>query len=197
MASALMTAGLLMVMLTPSSLSSPSSSFSSSVPLCQFTVESFVSSLSSEESLHQQISALLPLCDQISEEEERSHCERNINSYWSYLGPALYEDNLNTEAVYQRICGSEQGTDECDTCKLRVAELALVMTEEEMVDKMTSQVQGDLFCDMEGAWWDVEMCQGEWVWLMPQITSRIAVFVTEESWTWTFCSGPVGVCHNY
>ena len=50
-------------------------------------------------------------------------------------------------------------TDECDTCQLRVAELALVMTEEEMVDKMTSQVQGGLFCDMEGAWWDVEMCQ--------------------------------------
>ena len=51
MASPLMTAGLLMVMLTPSS--------SSSVPLCQFTVESFVSSLSSEESLHQQVISLL------------------------------------------------------------------------------------------------------------------------------------------
>ena len=49
MASPLMTAGLLMVMLTPSS----------SVPLCQFTVESFVSSLSSEESLHQQVISLL------------------------------------------------------------------------------------------------------------------------------------------
>ena len=53
MASPLMTAGLLMVMMTPSSSSS------SSVPLCQFTVESFVSSLSSDESLHQQVISLL------------------------------------------------------------------------------------------------------------------------------------------
>ena len=54
-----MTAGLLMLMMTPSSLSSSSLSSSSSVPLCQFTVESFVSSLSSDESLHQQVISLL------------------------------------------------------------------------------------------------------------------------------------------
>ena len=51
----------------------------------------------------------MPICEGISEEEERSHCERNINSYWSYLAPALYEVNLNTEAVYERICGLDQG----------------------------------------------------------------------------------------
>ena len=28
-----------------------------------------------------------------------------------------------------------------------------------MVANMTRQVQGDLFCDMEGAWWDVAECQ--------------------------------------
>ena len=50
-------------------------------------------------------------------------------------------------------------TDPCHTCNLSVAELALIMTAEEMVERMTSQVQGDLFCDMEGAWWNVSACQ--------------------------------------
>ena len=53
--------------------------------------------------------------------------------------------------------------DACETCKLRVEELAVIMTEEEMVVNMTSQVQGELFCDMEGAWWDVEGCKVELV----------------------------------
>ena len=98
---------------------------STSVPLCQFTVESFVSSLSTDQSIDQQvdkilspplriiffkkISELLPVCEEISDEEERRHCQRNIQSYWSYLAPVLYSDNLNTEAVYQRICGSDLG----------------------------------------------------------------------------------------
>ena len=64
-----------------------------------------------------------------------------------------------------------------------------------MVANMTRQVQGDLFCDMEGAWWDVSECQGEWEWLMPQIIVKIASFVTDQTWTLNFCSGPVGVCH--
>merc|ERR1712066_801541 len=166
-----------------------------SVPLCQFTVESFVSSLSTEQSIDQQISELLPLCQEIAEEEERNHCERNLRSYWRYLATALYDDNLNTEAVYQRICGLDLGTDACQTCKLRVEELALIMTEEEMVLNMTSQVQGELFCDMEGAWWDVEDCQTEWDWLMPQVIVKIASFVTDQTWTLDFCTGPIGVCH--
>ena len=37
------------------------------------------------------------------------------------------------------------------------------MQGEEMVVNMTRQVQGDLFCDMEGAWWDVGECQA-WMW---------------------------------
>ena len=56
-----------------------------------------------------QISVLMPICEELDEEEARSHCERNINSYWTYLAPALYGDNINTEAVYERICGLDQG----------------------------------------------------------------------------------------
>ena len=51
----------------------------------------------------------MPICEELDEEEARSHCERNINSYWTYLAPALYGDNINTEAVYERICGLDQG----------------------------------------------------------------------------------------
>ena len=105
------------------------------------------------------ISALLPVCEEISEEDARRHCERNIQSYWRYLAPSLYNLNLNTELVYQRICGSDLGSDACQTCQLRVSLLAEMMQGEEMVANMTRQVQGDLFCDMEGAWWDVAECQ--------------------------------------
>ena len=170
---------------------------SARVPLCQFTVEAFVSSLSTEESLLQQISALLPLCEEISEEEARRHCERNLQSYWGYLAPNLYTANLDTEAVYQWVCGSDLGSDACHTCQLRVALLADIMQGEEMVLNMTRQVQGELFCDMEGAWWDVGECQGEWEWLMPQIIVQMANFVSQQSWTMDFCSGPIGVCHLY
>ena len=81
-----------------------------------------------------------------------------------------------------------------------------------MVVNMTSQVQGELFCDMEGAWWDVEGCkvelvrqycdcnlyciyQTEWDWLMRNIIVKIASFVTDQTWTLEFCTGPIGVCH--
>ena len=171
--------------------------FSARVPLCQFTVEAFVSSLSTDESILQQISALLPVCEEISEEEARRHCERNIQSYWRYLAPSLYTDNLNTDTVYQWICASDPGADACETCQLRVSLLAEIMQGEEMVVNMTRQVQGDLFCDMEGAWWDVAECQGEWEWLMPQLIVEIAKFVTQLAWTMDFCSGPIGVCHLY
>ena len=109
------------------------------------------------------ISALLPVCEEISDEEARRHCERNIQSYWRYLAPSLYSVNLNTDTVYQRVCGSDLGSDACQTCQLRVSLLAEIMQGEEMVVNMTRQVQGDLFCDMEGAWWDVGECQA-WMW---------------------------------
>ena len=29
--------------------------------------------------------------------------------------------------------------------------------------------QGELFCNMEGHWWDVEQCQAEWAWFIPKV----------------------------
>ena len=29
--------------------------------------------------------------------------------------------------------------------------------------------KGELFCNMEGHWWDVEQCQAEWAWFLPKV----------------------------
>ena len=29
--------------------------------------------------------------------------------------------------------------------------------------------KGELFCNMEGHWWDVEQCKAEWAWFLPKV----------------------------
>ena len=59
---------------------------------------------------------------------------------------------------------------------------------------MTSMVQGDLFCDMDNAWWDVPSCQEEWAWLMPEVGSVLSQFVWDEEWSLQFCTERIKVC---
>ena len=84
--------------------------------------------------------------------------------------------------------------DECEMCKLRVEDLGGLFTDADVMDSMTDMVQGDLFCDMDSAWWDVPNCQEEWAWFMPQAGIVLSQFVRDEQWTLEFCAGSVGVC---
>merc|ERR1739838_1180143 len=166
------------------------------VPLCQFTVEAFVSTLESDSSLDDQSAALLPVCSQLTDPDAKSHCQRNVQSYWAYLAPELYNANIATEAVFEWVCSLDYGTeDQCEECKARVLDIGTLFTDENVMDSMTTMVQGDLFCDMDNAWWDVPACQEEWAWFMPEAGLVLSEFVWDEKWTLDFCTGPVGVCH--
>ena len=85
--------------------------------------------------------------------------------------------------------------DQCEECKLRVGDIGSLFTDTEVMNSMTSMVQGDLFCDMEGAWWDVAKCQEEWAWIMPEAGIVLNQFVMEELWATNFCTEKIQVCH--
>merc|ERR1711971_159096 len=57
-------------------------------------------------------------------------------------------------------------------------------------------IKGELFCNMEGHWWDVEQCEAEWAWFMPQAMSAISSYLSFEDWQWNFCEITAGVCHS-
>ena len=78
------------------------------------------------------------------------------------------------------------------------------MTWEQVVSHLTSLAQGELFCDMENSFWDIEVtlhhgcnhvttpfltqvCQDEWEWLMPRILETLAQWLVTEDWTDPFC----------
>jgi hypothetical protein len=134
--------------------------------LCEFTIESLVSVLSGRPSLAEQAAALLPICDQLEEAEALAKCRREVTSYWTYLGEALYPAFI-LPAVGE-LC-AEPGPEGCEGCLARVAAVAGLLAREDTVAGMTAMVQGDLFCNMEGHWWDVEQCRAEWQWFMPQV----------------------------
>ena len=50
----------------------------------------------------------------------------------------------------------------------------MIMTE------ATISFKGDLFCNMEGHFWDVERCQEEWGWIMPQVARETGLVVLLE-----------------
>merc|ERR1712172_5610 len=61
---------------------------------------------------------------------------------------------------------------------------------------ITISIKGELFCNMEGHWWDVEQCEAEWAWFMPQAMSAISSYLSFEDWQWNFCEATAGVCHS-
>lgn len=68
------------------------------------------------------------------------------------------------------------------------------MTWEENVELLTSLVQGELFCNMENAWWDIETCQEEWAWTMPRIMETLGQWFGNDEWMMRFCGQVMGVC---
>ena len=56
-------------------------------------------------------------------------------------------------------------------------------------------VQGDLFCDMDNAWWDVAGCQEDVAWLLPRAMAAVGGMVAADGWAGTFCADIVGICH--
>merc|ERR1712126_291499 len=106
---------------------------------------------------------LLPVCSDLTDEEALRRCEINM------------------------ICDMQFGTeDECTKCDMRVKQLGKIMVEEENKVFLTSLAQGELFCDMENAFWDVEACQELWEWLMPRLMDKLAEWFTQDNWTNTF-----------
>ena len=48
---------------------------------------------------------------------------------------------------------------ECTNCASRLSALASVMTWEQVINHLTTLAQGELFCDMENSFWDIEVTQ--------------------------------------
>ena len=46
---------------------------------------------------------------------------------------------------------------ECTNCASRLSALASVMTWEQVISHLTSLAQGELFCDMDNSFWDIEV----------------------------------------
>ena len=82
--------------------------------------------------------------------------------------------------------------DECTKCDMRIKEAGRVMMQEDIKLDLIHLVQGELFCNMEGAWWNVEECQQEWEWLMPKMVDTLANWFTQDTWTMEFCSSNMG-----
>merc|ERR1712037_128506 len=167
----------------------------SRVTLCEFTINGLVDVLSNSPSLEEQAAYLLPICDQLTDEAALKKCRREVDAYWNYLAPPLYDTYIGGSV--ETICDIQLPTeDECFRCQQRVGLVAELVTSEEVVAGMVGMVQGELFCNMEGHWWDVEQCQAEWAWFLPQAMSAIGNYLSGEDWQWSFCEGTAGVCHS-
>merc|ERR1712107_77151 len=157
--------------LLPGLVAYPRSHQQSKVTLCQFTMNGLINVLSHSPSLEEQVDA-----------------------YWNYLAPPLYEMYIG--GAVEEICDTQlPSEDECLRCQERVNLVAELVTSEVVVSGMVGMVQGELFCNMEGHWWDVEQCQAEWAWFIPKAMSAIKSYLTEETWSWNFCEATAGVCH--
>merc|ERR1712126_110302 len=160
--------------------------------ICDDTIKNFLTVVENDTSIDMQIDVLLPVCSQIEEEEARRHCERNINSYWSFfVSPdfGFYREIYMRVSNINQICDIQFGNeDECTKCNIRLSEMGKIMVREDTKADLTSMVQGDYFCNMDGAWWDIEVCQAEWEWLMPELMDTLAAWFTSDTWSNTFCS---------
>ena len=92
---------------------------------------------------------------------------------------------------------------ECTKCNMRLSEMGKIMVREDTKADLTSmvtslfcnlhntifylKVQGEYFCNMDGAWWDIEVCQAEWAWLMPELMDTLAAWFTSDTWANMFC----------
>merc|ERR1711970_138627 len=165
----------------------------SRVTLCEFTINGLVNVLSNSPSLEEQATFLLPTCDLLTDEASLKKCRREVDAYWNYLAPPLYAAYIG--GALGNICDTQLPTeDECFRCQQRVSLVAELVTSEEVVAGMVGMVQGELFCNMESHWWDVEQCQAEWAWFMPQAMSAISSYLSFEDWQWNFCAATAGVC---
>ena len=54
---------------------------------------------------------------------------------------------------------------ECTNCASRLSALASVMTWEQVINHLITLAQGELFCDMENSFWDIEVTL-HWHWLI-------------------------------
>merc|ERR1712080_732399 len=108
--------------------------------------------LSEDSSLLLQEAALLPICDQVQDQDFLRRCRRGVKSYWAYLAPQLYSNYI--VANWETLCHIDHGTeDQCLDCRLSVEDVGRLVVREEVVEGMVTMVQGGLFCDMDGAWW--------------------------------------------
>merc|ERR1712098_603047 len=146
--------------------------------ICRDTIDRITKVLESDDSITEQIDVLLPVCSDLTDEEDLERCKRNINSYWSYF--VSLDFGFYRNIFYQ----AETINMMCD---MRVKQLGKIMVEEENKVFLTSLAQGELFCDMENAFWDVEECQELWEWLMPRLMDKLAEWFTQDNWTNTFC----------
>ena len=71
-----------------------------------------------------------------------SHTSESYSNKW-----------INNEKLYAR------NESECTNCASRLSALASVMTWEQVINHLITLAQGELFCDMENSFWDIEVTQ--------------------------------------
>merc|ERR1719204_2211503 len=104
----------------------------SKVTLCQFTMNGLINVLSNSPSLEEQATFLLPICDQLTDEAALKKCRREVDAYWNYLAPPLYDAYIG--GAVGNICDTQLPTeDECFRCQQRVGLVAELVTSEEVV----------------------------------------------------------------
>merc|ERR1712098_356601 len=164
----------------------------SSVTLCQFTIDALVSELSQESSLDEQVTILSPLCGSLETEDDIKECEKSLSSYWWFLAPELYSATISPRR--DQICAIDHNVDDpCIECVMEIMDLSSTLIQDDVVNEMIALVQGDLFCNMDTAFWDVEDCQQRWAYIVSESMPRLGLYISDQEWSWSFCTGPVGL----
>ncbi|XP_023333549.1 uncharacterized protein LOC111705274 [Eurytemora carolleeae] len=164
-----------------------------SATFCEFTLNTLVMNLSGDSSLDIQAAALIEnVCTQLTNEEDVKSCERSSRSYWPYLAPYIYEGFISGQA--EDICAVEHDCQSmsCEECLLRMNDVSTELNSEESIIEIINLVQGELYCNMENAWWDIENCQSEVSWFIPRALPVIGSIITEDVQSREFCSATVG-----
>jgi len=163
--------------------------------VCEFTVDALVTQILEEQSLDEQSEALVSrVCSEIVDEEDNRRCQRSSRSYWYYLAPFIYELGILNDM--DAICSIQHSdVDECAVCGLRVQDMADNLKGNQ--DAIIALIQGDVYCNMENAWWDIPKCQEEITWYIPRALVVIAEYMIESfagTEASSFCADPVGAC---
>jgi len=108
--------------------------------LCE-PLQSFADHVENDTSVQNQIDVLLPVCSDLTDEEALRHCERNINSYWSYFVSVDYAFYRNiyyaTSAFW--ICDITD-EDKCQECNQQVKAMSSLLIEENNIAQAINQV---------------------------------------------------------